>query len=214
MRAIRKGKGPAFLAIYKKNHAGHWGALQAADKKVIREELVREQRGLCAYCMRRIHENPTPADATKIEHIIPQSHRATVFDWNNLVACCNGNQGRPVSEQTCDTRKGGRHLQRLNVLSPQDVQFGRTSGLISSEIPDVDSDLATILNLNEPALVAERKLTIDGLNEALKRRLKKEGSWEREPLQRFLHTKQAQAVAEPYLGLIEQIIGRLLVRMK
>lgn len=50
---IQKGKEPASLTAYKKQaHAYYDGC----NKDDIRENLLREQGYLCAYCMRRIEK--------------------------------------------------------------------------------------------------------------------------------------------------------------
>ena len=57
------------------------------NKSVIREALIKEQKGLCAYCMRRIRDN----SSLSIEHIVPVSAvPSKALDYWNMVACCDG----------------------------------------------------------------------------------------------------------------------------
>lgn len=61
------------------------------DKSVIRSALVKEQKGLCAFCMRRIHESPS----TSIEHLKPIANDGNAaLDYRNMVACCDGGRSR------------------------------------------------------------------------------------------------------------------------
>ena len=58
------------------------------DKKALRECLLEEQHGLCAYCMKRITNN---GQVTSIEHWTPLSkNKNTALDYNNFLAVCKG----------------------------------------------------------------------------------------------------------------------------
>jgi uncharacterized protein (TIGR02646 family) len=72
----------------------NWDGLGAADRTPIRESLVRDQGGLCAYCQRRItlDEEPTTGlPQMKIEHWRPRSDPDTrPFVWLDLLGVCRG----------------------------------------------------------------------------------------------------------------------------
>lgn len=200
MRAIRKGPSPRALAAYQARKEAVWEELTEDDKQEVREALVREQRGLCAYCMARINAEP---ESTKIEHIRPRRHRDGLFDWNNLVACCDGHQGHPPSEQTCDIRKADTDLACLNVLAPQSIRYGFGSGRIQSDLALVNDDLNTVPNLNSTQLVANRKDALSGAQQALSRRLPKHGTWSREIRARVLERLRFENPLGAYFGIIE-----------
>ncbi|HPE61051.1 MAG: TIGR02646 family protein [Thiothrix sp.] len=55
-------------------------------KQQLHEHLIAEQSGLCIYCERQINRA-----ASHVEHVYPQSvFTDLVFDFQNLVASCNG----------------------------------------------------------------------------------------------------------------------------
>ncbi|TAD96752.1 MAG: TIGR02646 family protein, partial [Bacteroidetes bacterium] len=54
------------------------------DMKELRDSLLRDQKYICAYCMRRISE-----DDMKIEHFRSQStHPDLDLDYRNMLAVC------------------------------------------------------------------------------------------------------------------------------
>ena len=86
-------------------------------KGPIRETLISEQHGLCAYCMDRVVNSE---DQTTIEHLIPLSKsKAGAMDYANWLAVCMGGQNivPPQGEDRivcCDVKKGNN----ITVLSP------------------------------------------------------------------------------------------------
>ena len=55
----------------------------------VKEVLVREQKGLCAYCMRRIYRD----SHCKIEYLVPLSRdREKALDYHNLRGVCDGGE--------------------------------------------------------------------------------------------------------------------------
>ena len=109
-------------------------------KKEIRETLLEEQHGLCAYCMRRL----SSPDDVKIEHWFPLSEaRDTAIDYQNFLGSCDGiyseNQ-QPCS--CCDKKKSGTIIK----IDPRQqwmmdcIQY-ESNGTISFAAPDnMDSD--------------------------------------------------------------------------
>jgi uncharacterized protein (TIGR02646 family) len=104
MRNITKGEPPASLVEHRaQEHASYGNYLK---KDTLRECLVREQRGICCYCMGQIA--PTE-EAMKIEHWRAQrdpnySHLQLVY--SNLLGACLGGDGQQDAERHCDTAKG------------------------------------------------------------------------------------------------------------
>ena len=96
MRTIRKGAEPNSLAQHRHTDGADYQNYR--DKDALRTFLVREQRGLCCYCMARVRAD---RDAMKIEHWHSQSgHPQEQLDYTNLLASCMGNDGRYNAEPT------------------------------------------------------------------------------------------------------------------
>lgn len=168
MRTIQKGRGPASLTRHRQQpHADYDNY---TDKGALRQALVAEQRGVCCYCQSRIKATP---DCMKIEHFQCQAdHPARQLDFSNLLGACVGGQGRPEREQHCDTRKGNTSLC-FSVCDPahrieRQIRF-LGDGTIGSDDAAVKGEINTVLNLNLPRLVSNRR----GLLMAFQERLEK-----------------------------------------
>ena len=86
------------------------------NKSRIRAALIREQKGLCAYCMCRIVND---GKSTTIEHFVPLSRsKAGALDYDNWLAVCNGGRNVRLSSGEkrvicCDAKKEN-HMATLN----------------------------------------------------------------------------------------------------
>lgn len=89
------------------------------NKSRIRDALIAEQKGLCAYCMCRIVNN---GNSTTIEHIMPLSKsKAGALNYQNWLAVCKGGSNiRLRSGQKriicCDAKKSNT----ITTLTPLD----------------------------------------------------------------------------------------------
>ena len=77
------------------------------NKERLREALVKEQHGLCVYCMSRIENT---AESTVIEHWYPLSKsKEKALQYENLFASCYGGQKETVNGvhriRCCDAKK-------------------------------------------------------------------------------------------------------------
>ena len=184
MRAITKGVEPASLTAHR--HTAHGGYDNFADKAGLRRALVREQRGLCCYCMGRIRGDGT---GMKIEHWRCQRrHRNQELDYRNLLAACSGGGGRPGRLQHCDTKKGDRRL-RWNPADPAHRVETRLryelDGAIRSDDAEFDDQLDRVLNLNLSVLKNNRKGVWDAFLEWWGReRRRRRGPVSRERIER------------------------------
>jgi uncharacterized protein (TIGR02646 family) len=164
MRAIDKRREPASLSAHRQTH--HSDYANYARKDDLREALVREQRGLCCYCMDRIS---SPLAGMKIEHWRCQSrYPGEQLAYRNLLGACVGGEGRPEHLQHCDTRKGDQDL-RWNPADPAhgiETRLGyERDGTITSGDAQFDSDLNTVLGLNLPRLKNSRAGVLTGILE-------------------------------------------------
>jgi uncharacterized protein (TIGR02646 family) len=153
-----------------------------ANKSNLRNFLIEEQHGLCAYCNQKItHEKST------IEHVICQSHNSD-FDLNyyNLFAVCQGNEGK-IATSHCDKYRANKMKNAYfspfmffkkcittswSEINPFfDVKFINKIGLITGEIipreqnvegypTNLDSiqNSIDVLNLNSEILIEARKV--------------------------------------------------------
>lgn len=162
MRGITKGPEPASLTTHRKTVHCDYDNYQ--DKPALRYALVTEQRGLCCYCMGRIHNGP---DTMKIEHWHCQSqYRTEQLSYRNLLGACLGGYGQPPNQQYCDTRKGDRDLQ-WNPADPAHhietrIRYEGDGGIRSDEAT-FDDQLSTVLNLNIPRLKSNRRSVLDAV---------------------------------------------------
>lgn len=185
MRTINKGPEPASLTEHR--CTAHADYDNYNDKGTLRKALVREQRGLCCYCLSRIRPQPS---TMKIEHWHCREHyRAEQLEYSNLLAACLGSTGR---EQHCDTRKANRELSR-NPADPahrvEDLLRFLGDGRIASNDQRFDRELNEVLNLNAAFLRNNRKATLD----AFKATLAKRGTLSRQSVERELRMWNGEA---------------------
>jgi uncharacterized protein (TIGR02646 family) len=164
MRAITKGREPASLVQHRANTHSNYG--NYTEKDELRLTLVRDQRGLCCYCMSRVEPTST---GMKIEHWRCQSrHPDLELAYSNLLAACLGGHGQPEALQHCDTRKGESDL-KFNPAEPlhrveQRIQF-EADGTIGANDAEFDAQLNSVLGLNQPLLKNRRKGVLTGILE-------------------------------------------------
>jgi len=163
MRAITKGAEPASLTAHRKTP--HCDYDNYADKEALRQALVTEQRGLCCYCMGRIHNGRA---TMKIEHWRCQSRypEEQLVYRNLLGACPGGGEKKPPHLQHCDTRKGDMDV-RWNPADPAHHIETRLryelDGNIRADDAGFDAELEEVLNLNLPRLKNNRKGVLDAV---------------------------------------------------
>jgi len=202
MRRITKGPEPKALTEHRARRGGSFDDIR--DKGPLRDNLLREQRHLCCYCMRRIDK-----ESMKIEHFLPQSrHPDKANDWGNLLGACPGNAGKPWRLQTCDTRKGDREIR----LDPQGPLVDRicysNSGYVEIDDPELQQEIDDVLNLNTEQLADNRRHALEGLIVVLARERGKTGSWPGDALLRKLARIDTQGRLDEYVGVLESWLRR------
>lgn len=149
------------------------------DKTVIRDSLLREQRGICAYCMRRIKASSD----TPIEHWYPLSNRkATALDYRNFLLSCNGiNYAGTSKISCCDEQKGDiritidpRNQNMMSMIAYENGGRVYVQGT-KAECEILQHDLDDTLNLNDEhgALKQERSAVYRGCVDEIKRLAKR-----------------------------------------
>ena len=95
-------------------------------KNEVKAVLIHEQRGLCAYCMRRIRMD----SHSRIEHFIPLSaDKEKAIDYGNMLGVCDG--GEKITGQQghhilcCDAHKRETVISTspLNKLQMDEIGF-------------------------------------------------------------------------------------------
>ncbi len=156
MLHIQKMEEPQFLTDFKNKYPKKdYDSKEFAEyRPALKSELIKEQKGLCAYCCGRI----TDAKAHN-EHIEPRnpgkyaSNRS--LDYTNIVASCN-------NPETCGIKKEN-HYDPEQFVSPLDENCEEQFSYYANG--DIVGDQYTIdqLNLNAYELKNARKSVIKQL---------------------------------------------------
>lgn len=120
-------------------------------KNEVKKILVREQHGICAYCMRRIH-----ADShSRVEHLVPLSkNKNKAIDYQNMIGVCDGGEKVKSKQQhilCCDAHKKETeiHLSPLNKTQMDKIAYSK-DGRIYTDPRDaaMEKDINDVLLLN------------------------------------------------------------------
>jgi uncharacterized protein (TIGR02646 family) len=209
VRAIVKGREPPSLTTHRLTQFASFDNFASSDE--LRDSLVSEQRGICCYCMQRIHAS---RDGMRIEHWHSQScYPGEQLDYRNLLAACKGNEGRPQSETHCDVRKANvdlsRHPADLTAPIDRDLHYSG-DGRISSTDAAFDAELNGVLNLNFDFLVKNRQETLRAFTAALQHR----GTLAPATLTRWLSKWRGDNRQDPLLPYAQVIVYWLEKRIR
>ena len=112
-------------------------------KNEVKEILLHEQHGICAYCMRRIRMD----SHSRVEHLVPLSkHKDKAIDYMNMLGVCDGgekvtdNQGHILC---CDAHKKETEIELspLNKVQMDKIAYDK-DGRIFTEPKDADMETA------------------------------------------------------------------------
>ncbi len=194
MRRITKGNEPSTFATYRREAGATFGSLPSEEKEELRESLVKEQGGLCCYCMCRIPEVAGKYPGMKIEHFKSQSrYPSEQLVYRNLFGACWGNgQGNLLNgshPQTCDTfrSKKNEDIKSFNLLTSDlelEIRYLR-NGTMQSQRDDLNDEIKTILNLNDQSLCGRREGVRDGVSNQL-RKLDAKGKVAKKVIQKLI----------------------------
>ena len=174
MRQIRKLQPPTSLIQFRAMRRTTPGLSYGdyPDTHTLREQLVREQRGLCCFCLSPIQAGePGMLPPMKIAHWHSRHfHPDEQLDYSNLLGSCMGNQGRDPRIQHCDTRQGDRDI-KWNPANPdhrieEKVSYRFSTGEIVSYDAEFNQQINEVLNLNEGTLVKRRKYVLDSFQKS------------------------------------------------
>lgn len=185
MIPIQKGIEPEGLAKLREKTKRQGLSPKEAFKKLknplkdkVRSSLVKEQGGICAYCMCRIPRSDVENGIAPIiiEHFVPRDpvdgrDVGQGLDYNNLFAVCHGNRAskgkRTIADLTCDAHRENIEFRKINPCVPETLAsiYYTLDGKIHAYDEDVKVDLLNTLNLNcsSSPLIAERKAALDSL---------------------------------------------------
>lgn len=174
MKYIRKHASPTEFEAWKiQENPQNWDVLQSFipeerreeglvyySKQQLRELLLTEQGYLCCYCTQEIDHTPK----TTIEHLFPQAEdedKGKIFDYMNLLACCNGGEQDPKPrQQHCGLARGSKPLL-ITPLMPdcesyfmydQEGHILPTTSEAKQTIEILQLDIPKLKNLREIAI--------------------------------------------------------------
>lgn len=211
---------PHALLQLKKEGLSDYSEITKPVKDAIKAQLFREQKGLCSYCMRRLHE-----DTMQIEHYIPQHaldgtvNAEKSIDYNNMLGVCPGGKGfaiHGIKDLTCDQHRNNI-LLTVNPLDPQSIKKIRykADGTIFSEDSNINYDLDVVLNLNcvSAKLKVNRKAAMDAFQKAINSRYKGKTITKQEWQKLRTHYQEGdrQGLRQEYAGMFIAFIDRKLM---
>lgn len=206
MRRIVKQREPAELTAHRRTQVGvDYDNAPKATKLAMREALLGEQDGLCAYCMKQIEEN---AGAMKIEHHTPQTDASRALDWSNLLGVCMGGEGQPPALQTCDTRKGNAvvSLNPAHERIDRQVTYTTKGALVASNASE-QHEADEVLGLNTADPRRARETTLEAFLNVMRAAVPK-GTWTvsdyESALDRFRMTRSGRV--RGYIGIVEWFV--------
>lgn len=209
---IAKGSTPKSLSDYQSHpNAVYDGQNFTPVKDEIRKALVNEQKGICAYCMRRIRPD---SKHMKVEHWQSQdSYPTEQLNYRNMLGVCLGHEGSPQKDQTCDTRKGelelkynpANHLHNVNSKIYYKSEDGRINSSDEEFSQQIGGETNSVLNLNHPIIKRNRLEVLKGLQATLS---KKPGQRTKAELMRLLKAQESKTEYSEYVGVLFYYLER------
>lgn len=156
MIPIIKGAEPRELLEYRMSPNASYEDMPTDVKNITKQSLLKEQGGLCAYCMCRI--NGEKGQKYTIEHLKPRAicSKQEALDYKNMVAVCEGNRNaHNNSSKTCDAKRGSLSVDKqkmkwidiMDSASLECIKYKRDGEIYADNI-EADEDLNERLNLN------------------------------------------------------------------
>ncbi len=156
MLYIKKENEPGFLTDFKKKYPQKdYDSPEFAEyRPKLNQALIKEQKGICAYCCGRISEQKSHNEHIEPRH--PGRHTSTkTLDYMNIVASCN-------NVRTCG-RKKDNNYDKEKFVSPLDEQCEDKFTYYADGKIVGDDYTIDLLNLNDYELKNARKAVIKKL---------------------------------------------------
>ncbi len=148
---INKNKTPEFITSFIRNnkHGNYDSESFKPYYQELRNSLIAEQKGLCAYCCTKI-----TLDKSHNEHIEPRHKKDGTYskrslDYTNIVASCE-------RESTCGRKKGNEY-DELKFISPLMEGCEEIFSYFPDGYMDGDEYTISLLNLNSYELRRARR---------------------------------------------------------
>jgi uncharacterized protein (TIGR02646 family) len=205
MKHIVKGSEPQSLLEYKLTPNATYNGF--GSKEDVRIALIKEQKGLCAYCNGRISNDwnkELGKPKTGIEHYKSrEEHSHLQLEYANMLGVCNGvSTDSNNAVQHCDTSRGSKALtiDPLSISCEKSISYS-TDGKIKSTNTAIQSDFDDILKLNISLLKRERRSLVDLVVKKLNRTNKNQ-SWTKAVIQKEINFwKQGEKVVDDIVYL-------------
>lgn len=137
------------------------------SKKMLKDALLEEQGGICAFCMAGLENN----HHCTFDHLQPKENnpRNNTFDYQNLLACCSGivTEGAALNYKEdlrhCNNKKEDKTIPITPLMVDCESKFLYTiDGVVLPAHENDDQTITTIerLGLNSKILEKRRKDTI------------------------------------------------------
>ena len=219
MRAIRKAPEPRTVMTTRVAHTTNLNSVATAraafeqiDKATVREQLDEEQAGLCAFCMRRIRHDDVDdrgAFVMKVAHRTPIAVNSQLaVSWTNMLGSCDGGQRSNGRYWTCDAAQGSTALTVDPTVAGSVARLrlerrgARTGLFITSDNPDLRTDVEQTLALNDGDLPELRHQTWRAFQEVHRRRHPTD--YGKPAWRAFLPTWIGGRRAPPMAGVVEE----------
>jgi len=168
----------------------------------LRNALLAEQGYICAFCMRRVpvaKRDPNEAEYSKIAHVLSRTnHGERKLRFDNMVICCPGNINGTAH---CDKSQGSADitLPLFNIQLQNSIFYGNYTGEIKSGNADWNTEMNSLLCLNNETLKNNRTQTLEGIRAVLEKK-----KWTKAELQNKLDewtNFDAAGRLKPYCGI-------------
>ena len=197
-------------------------AFDCLDKSLIRDSLIREQHGLCAYCMRRIDNT----SFTTIEYWRPiEIDTEGALDYNNMLGVCDG--GRKVNDSNydechvlcCDASKGKRKITKspLNLFHMQKIRYSEDGRIYTYPRDEIlERDINEVLHLNGENNLDTSTRLLRSRREAYRayvrfmEKLSQEKKLSRSYIEKRIEQIESQDVYDEFAGVIIYFLKRKL----
>ena len=156
MLHIKKENEPQFLIDFKNKYPKKdYDSKEFADyRQPLKLSLIKEQKGLCAYCCGSITEEKSHNEHIEPRH--PQKYASgKSLDYTNIVASCN-------NPNTCGNKKDNKYDEK-QFVSPLDENCEKKFTYFANGAIIGDDYTIGLLNLNAYELKNARKSVIRAL---------------------------------------------------